>query len=35
MLVNIVTVFYLNQAEVRQTVGAFEHEPDPARVVMA
>lgn len=34
MLVNIITVFYLNQAEVRETVGAIEREPDPARVVM-
>jgi hypothetical protein len=35
MLVNIITVFYLNQAEVRETVGAIVHEPDPAPVVYA
>jgi hypothetical protein len=35
MLLNIVTVFYLNQADVRESVGAFRREPDPAPVVYA
>ena len=35
MLLNIVTVFYLNQADVRASVGAFRHEPDPAPVAYA
>ena len=35
MLLNIVTVFYLNQADVRETVGAVRRDPDPIPVVYA
>jgi hypothetical protein len=35
MAINIITVFYLNQAEVRQTVGAAEPDGEPVRVVTA
>jgi hypothetical protein len=35
MLLNIVTVFYLNQADVRETVGAARRDPDPVPVVYA
>jgi hypothetical protein len=33
MAINIVTVFYLNQAEVRQTVGAADPDREPAGMV--
>ena len=35
MLLNIVTVFYLNQADVRETVGAVRRDLDPVPVVYA